>query len=327
VDVREVVVAAEDDGLRIDQLVAARIPALSRARVQQLLAEGRITVAGQKTRPSRRMQAGEQVRVEVPPPVSAEDAPEAQDLPLEILYEDEALVVIDKPAGMAAHPAPGSPDGTVVNVLLHRIRDLGGVGGELRPGIVHRLDKDTTGLMVVAKSDRDLEHLQGQFKARTVEKAYWALVHGAPKEDAGLLDAPLARHPKDRKRFSGRHAAGRPDARPAETEFEVLERYPGAALVEARPRTGRTHQIRVHLSEAGHPLLGDALYGGDRRDRTSVSLAVRRAAKALGHHALHARRLAFDHPRSEARLRFEASVPPEWDEALALLGSERISRG
>lgn len=319
-DQRSLLVVSPDEiGERLDVVVASRLPGLSRSRVQQLLSQGNVTIDDAPVRPSRRLKAGEQVLVRVPPPVSPADSPEPEDLPLDILHEDESIVAIDKPAGMAVHPAPGSPDGTVVNVLLHRILDLRGIGGELRPGIVHRLDKDTTGVMVVAKDERSLASLQSQFKKRAVEKTYWALVHGVPQHERGLLESPLSRHPKDRKRFTGRGSVDRPGARAARTRYAVLEIYEGASLLEVRPETGRTHQIRVHLSEAGHPLLADEKYGGARRDRSTMHRRPKEAAALLGHHALHARRLVFAHPSSEELLELEAPLPEEWERALDVL--------
>ncbi|MFW5878254.1 MAG: RluA family pseudouridine synthase [Myxococcota bacterium] len=315
---RKLVVSPEQEGRRLDLVVSSCLPELSRSRVQQLLAEARVTVEGRSARASHRARAGEVILVRIPSPVLPEEGPLAQDIPFGIIHEDEEIVVVDKPAGMAVHPAPGSPDRTLVNALLHKITDLQGIGGELRPGIVHRLDKDTTGVMVVAKSDRALSRLQEEFKSRRVEKVYWALVHGVPRCGSGVIDRPLFRHPRDRKRFTGRGEPGS-GARAARTGYRVLEVFDGASLVEARPETGRTHQIRVHLSEAGHPLLGDAVYGGTRRDRTSPVSAVRQAAKSLGHHALHARRLAFQHPRTREKVAFEAPLPEEWQDALRAL--------
>ncbi len=301
-------------------MIAAEVPALSRARVQQLLAGGAVTVDGQVvTRPASRVAEGAQVVVAVPDPVTPEDGPAPQDLPLTVLHADAAIIVLAKPAGMAVHPAPGTPDGTVVNVLLHRFPDLPGIGGERRPGIVHRLDKGTTGVMVVARTEAALRALQAQFKAREVEKIYQALVHGVPRQGEGVLDTAFARHPRDRKRFTAKGVEGRKDARRAVTRWKVVETFDHAARLEVRLLTGRTHQIRVHLTEAGHPLLGDKVYGGGRRDRTSPSSAVREAAARLGHQGLHAWRLSFDHPDSGARMTFEAPLPPEWEAALAAL--------
>ena len=309
----------ESAGERLDRWLARALPSLSRARLQQLITEAQVTVDGARAKASLRLRGTEAVVVEVPPPISPDDAPIPQDLGVEVLYRDEALWVINKPAQMAAHPAPGSVDGTVVNALLHLDPELPGIGGVQRPGIVHRLDKDTTGVMVIARTELALRGLQDQFKDRAVEKVYWALVHGAPEADEGVIDAPIARHPRDRKRFTSRDAGGRADARGAVSAWRVMARYRGVTLLEVRPRTGRTHQIRVHLGDIAHPLLADALYGSERRDRGRGGPGVRPAVLALGHHALHARSLSFLHPVTGAPVAFEAPLPSEWEAALAAL--------
>jgi 23S rRNA pseudouridine1911/1915/1917 synthase len=235
-----------------------------------------------------------------------------------VLHEDRDIVVLDKAAGMVVHPARGSPHSTVVNALLGRMRATGG-GDEAairRLGLVHRLDRDTSGCLVIAKSEGALAALQAQWKARTVEKIYLALCHGAlPPE--GRLDTPFGRHPRDRTRFTGRRETGRR----AVTEWRVVERFGNAAtLAEVRLHTGRTHQIRVHLAEAGHPLLGDAVYGGKRREaRLPATSPARRAAEAVGRQALHAARLGFDHPRTGKRVSFEAPLPVGFRRGLEIL--------
>jgi 23S rRNA pseudouridine1911/1915/1917 synthase len=288
-------------------------PDLSRARVQKLLADGQVTVDGRAPRASSRLRGGEQIAFEVPPPAPTSALPE--DLPLAVLHEDADLLVLDKAAGMVVHPARGSPRSTVVNALLPR---LGPAAGEAPPrlGLVHRLDKDTSGCLVVARTDAALQALQAQWKGRTVEKVYLALCHGELAA-AGRLDTPYGRHPHDRVRFTGRLES----SRRALTEWTVRERFgAGATLAEVVLQTGRTHQIRVHLSEAGHPLLADAVYGGTRREaRLPAQDPVRRAAEAVGRQALHALRLAFDHPRTGKRLRFEAPLPADLARALAIL--------
>ncbi len=233
-----------------------------------------------------------------------------EDLPLRVLHEDRDLVVLDKAAGMVVHPAAGNWSGTLVNALLHRVKDLEGVGGELRPGIVHRLDKDTSGCLVVAKNERALAALQASFKAREVDKRYLALVSGSPPEKAEL-DTLYGRHPKDRKRFTGRVTTGKR----ALTRYAVVERFPDAALLEVELLTGRTHQIRVHLAEAGHPLLADGLYGRQRRAKGRAL----EAQEAIGRQALHAWKLAFAHPRTGKRLAFEAPLPADFERALTVL--------
>ena len=249
--------------------------------------------------------------MEIPPPEPSGVV--AQDLPLDVLHEDRDLIVLDKRAGMVVHPARGTPHSTVVNALLHRLGGDAASGGRL--GLVHRLDKETSGCLVVARSDEALAALQAQFQGRTVEKLYLALVHGRlPGE--GRLETPYGRHPRDRKRFTGR--AG---SRKAVTEWRVVERFGDrATLTEVRIHTGRTHQIRVHLAELGHPVLADASYGGSRREaRLPPGDPVRRAAEAVGRQALHAWRLAFRHPRTNRLRRFEAPLPEDLLAALDVL--------
>ncbi|HSN14265.1 MAG TPA: RluA family pseudouridine synthase [Anaeromyxobacteraceae bacterium] len=311
-DRRSLLSPAELAGLRLDVAVTRAWSDLSRARAQALLEAGHVTLDGAVAKASHRVQAGATLAVEIPPP--APSGLVAQDLPLAVLHEDAAILVLDKAAGMVVHPARGSPHSTVVNALLHRMGE-GAPGGD-RLGLVHRLDKETSGCLVVARTAEALAALQGQFKGRTVEKTYLALCHGALPE-RGRLDTFYGRHPRDRKRFTGRVRGGRR----AITEWVVRERFGDAAtLVEVTLHTGRTHQIRVHLSEAGHPLLADESYGGRRREaRLGADDAVRRAAEAVGRQALHAWRLAFDHPVSGRRVAFEAPLPKDLEAALALL--------
>ena len=255
-------------------------------------------MGGRPTKASFRLRGGEQVALDIPPPAPTRAQPE--ELPLEVLYEDADLLVLNKAAGMVVHPAAGHAGGTLVNALLHRVKDLN-VGGERRPGIVHRLDKDTTGCLVVAKNGPALEALQAAFKRREVEKVYLALVHGKPP-DHGKIETLYARHPVHRKKFTGRVKVGKQ----AVTEYWTRERFPGAALMEVRLHTGRTHQIRVHLSEAGFPLWGEALYARPREP-------------TLGRHALHAWRLSFAHPRKGKVMQFEAPLPGDLRRALDAL--------
>jgi 23S rRNA pseudouridine1911/1915/1917 synthase len=257
--------------------------------------------------------------MEVPPPEPSGVVP--QDLPLALLFEDRDLVVLDKAPGMVVHPARGAPHSTVVNALLWRLGAAEPRADEAplpRLGLVHRLDRETSGCLVVAKTEAALAALQAQWKGRTVEKIYLALCHGSPAR-AGRIETPYGRHPRDRTRFTGR--AGAASGRRAITEWTTLESFrTEASLVEVTLHTGRTHQIRVHLAEAGHPLLADALYGGRRREaRLPAESAARRAAEAIGRQALHAARLAFDHPRTGKRLRFEAPLPGDLREALRVL--------
>ncbi|HYZ90557.1 MAG TPA: RluA family pseudouridine synthase [Myxococcales bacterium] len=307
-------VGAAEAGTRLDRFLAARLPELSRSRVQQLIEEQAVRVAGHAAKASLRPPVGTEIEVRVRTARPAELVAQSLDLPT--LYEDQHLIVIDKPAGMAVHPGAGISSGTVVHGLLHQVGDLAGIGGELRPGIVHRLDKDTSGCLVVAKTERALRGLQAEFKSRRVDKRYQALVHGAPR-DEGELDTAYGRHPKDRKRFSSKLKEGRR----AVTRWRVLERGPGVALVEVQLMTGRTHQIRAHFADAGFPLLGDVLYGGRRREsRMPEDAPARRAAGAIGRQALHAAVLAFTHPITGAPLRCEAPLPADFRAALRELG-------
>ncbi len=296
-------------GERLDRHLSAAFPELSRARVQALIDDGRVKVDDRAPRPAKRLAGGERVRIELPEPEPVELKPEP--MALAVLYEDRDVVVLDKPPGLVVHPGAGHARGTLVHGLLHHVKDLAGVGGEKRPGIVHRLDKETSGCLVVAKNDHALQELQKAFQSRAVEKIYLALVHGSPPEQAALRTL-FGRHPVHRQRFTSKVKAGKE----AVTRYRVVERFDGAALVEVRLLTGRTHQIRVHLSESGFPLLGDALYGGKRR---KAPARVKEAQEALGRVGLHAWKLAFEHPRTGRRLSFEAPVPSDFARALELL--------
>ncbi len=283
-------------GKRLDAALAEVEPKLSRAAARRLIEQGAITVSGSTVKPAHRLRVGECVRGDLPDPVPDRVTPEA--LPLAIVYEDSQLVVIDKAAGMVVHPAAGHRQGTLVNALLHHCRELTGIGGVLRPGIVHRLDKGTSGLLVVAKTELAHRDLSRQFKARSVERSYRALVRGRPRADQGSIDAPIGRHPGDRKRFST-HARV---ARRAVTHWSVEERLGEITLVRVRLETGRTHQIRVHLASVGLPIAGDPVYGGGRRASAELG---------LGRQALHAATLGFDHPETEERLRFDSELPAD----------------
>ncbi len=305
-------------GKRLEQFLAGLHAELSRSRLQQLIDQGHVLVDGFPAKAARKLRGGEAVDVAIPDPVPA--TPQPQDLPLRMLHEDADIVVLDKAAGIVVHPAAGVPDGTLVNALLFHVRDLGGIGGELRPGIVHRLDRDTSGCLVVAKHERALVQLQASFKERVVDKRYVALVHGEVAQDAFTLDTPYGRHPTDRVRYTSKKPVGPP--RRAVSHVRVLERYTGATLVEVELETGRTHQIRVHLSESGHPLLADREYGGQKREaKLKPADPVRRAAEAIGRQALHARKLSFPHPRTGDLLSLEAPLPPDFEAALAVLRS------
>ena len=292
--------------VRLDAWLAAALPAFSRARIQALMHAGQVTVDGRPARPSETPRPGSVVRVLVPPPAPA--VPQPEDRTLDIVYEDADLVVLDKPAGLVVHPAPGHAAGTLVNALLHHCEDLAGVGGVERPGIVHRLDKDTTGLMVVAKHDAAMAGLVQAFQGGGVTKEYLALVHGAPSPAFGTLATRIGRDPRNRLRMAVVPVHGKP----ATTHYRIEERLPGATLVLARIETGRTHQIRVHLAHLGTPIAGDPLYGSRRRDR-ALPLVPERPM-------LHAARLAFAHPLTGAPLAF--ARPPHAD-MLAVLAALR----
>jgi 23S rRNA pseudouridine1911/1915/1917 synthase len=292
---------AETAGERLDVFVARRLPPLTRSRVQRLIDDGHVVVAGHSAKASLRLEAGQRVSVEVPPPEEGVAQPE--EIALTVLYEDADLLVIDKPAGMTVHPSPGHTTATLVNAILAHCSDLSGIGGVLRPGIVHRLDRDTSGVILVAKNDAAHQSLARQLKERTVEKTYLAIVEGTPKPPEGVIDAPIARDPRNRQRM-----AIVQDGRASVTGYRVVERFRGASLLEARPKTGRTHQIRVHLAAIGHPILGDRFYG--------------KASPLAARHMLHAWRIAFAHPITGATMELEAPLPPDFERALAALRAE-----
>ncbi|WP_246333059.1 RluA family pseudouridine synthase [Aureimonas mangrovi] len=318
----------EDAGARIDRFLAKALGGeMSRARLQALVAEGGVTVNGAPaTQPSRKVQAGETVELAVPEPEAPE--PEGEDIALSILFEDEHLVVVDKPAGLVVHPGPGNWTGTLVNALIHHCGDtLSGIGGVKRPGIVHRLDRDTSGVMVVAKTDAAHRALADQFAAHgkdgRMERAYLALVWGVPARPAGVIDAALGRSNADRTKRAV-VPEGRPDARHARTAYEVVERLgrpaPLASLVRCRLETGRTHQIRVHMAHIGHPLMGDEVYGAGYRSKSAkLGEDAAKRLMALGRQALHAARLGFMHPASGERMVFETPLPADMAELLAAL--------
>jgi len=308
---------AENSGERLDAFIAARAPELSRARVQGLIRDGKVHINGLREKASYRMQADDEVTLVIPPPVEPEDA-RPENIPLDIVYQDADLAVIDKPAGLVVHPGAGNRTGTLVNALLYQIHDLSGIGGELRPGIVHRLDKDTSGLLIIAKNDAAHRALAEMIERREVKREYLALAWGAIAEDAFTVDAPIGRHPSERQRMAvladERISGAR---RRAVTHFTVQERMPRATALSARLETGRTHQIRVHLHYLGHPVVGDPVYGA-RAARHLLPLlppAARAAVEALPGQALHAHHLTFSHPRTGECLFFTAEPPPHFTRA------------
>jgi 23S rRNA pseudouridine1911/1915/1917 synthase len=291
-------VAAEQAGERLDRFLAAVLPGQSRSQVQRFIELGHVTVAGRQARANLAVRLGDRITVEIP--AAAVSATVAEDLPLPILYQDADIVVVNKPAGMVVHPAAGHDSGTLVNALLHHVTDLSGVGGELRPGIVHRLDKGTSGVMVVAKNDAAHDGLSQQFHDRQVQKDYLALVWGFVQ--AGRrIDLPIGRDPKDRQKMSARARR----ARSAVTRITRVEHLRGVTLCQVGIATGRTHQIRVHLSAIGHPIVGDATYGGIRKRVPADLLPVLRLDRPF----LHAHRLAFTHPTDGRAMQFEAPPP------------------
>jgi 23S rRNA pseudouridine1911/1915/1917 synthase len=310
--VTQLIAGADATGERLDAWLARNLPALSRSRLQSLIGGGHVLLDGARTRPSARLRPGQAVRVHVPAPLPAE--PQAEDIPIAVVHEDPQLLVVNKPAGLVVHPGPGASGGTLVNALLRHARDLSGVGGVLRPGIVHRLDRGTSGLLVVAKDDETHRSLARQLAGRTVEKEYLALVLGSPARDSGEVDSPIGRDPVHRKRMSVRAPRGRE----ARTSWRVVERFDAAALLRVGLHTGRTHQIRVHLASIGHPVAGDPVYGG-KRVLPSRRGAAGEAFASLERPALHAARLSFTHPATGERLAFEAPLPADLESVLALL--------
>jgi 23S rRNA pseudouridine1911/1915/1917 synthase len=298
--VQRLEVEPDHDGARLDNFLTALLPDQSRSHVQRLIKDGRVQGPGKTLRPSTAVRSGQVYTIDVPEPVAAQAAPEA--LPLRIVYEDPDVVVLDKPSGMVVHPAAGHSSGTLVNALLHHVTDLSGIGGELRPGIVHRLDRGTSGVMVVAKNDRAHQELSRQFKDREVEKEYVALVWGVVQ--AGRrIDAPIGRDPDHRQKMSTRARR----ARSAVTRVTFARHFTGVSLVKVAIATGRTHQIRVHLSTIGHPIVGDAVYGGVRR-RVPARL---RAVQRLDRPFLHSAHLSFTHPGDGRRVEFDSPLPPD----------------
>lgn len=293
--------ASEDAGKRLDAWLAEQTE-LTRSAVQKLMEEGRVTAAGKTLAKNTRLTGGETVSVALPEPEAVDIVP--QNIPLDVVYEDEDVIVVNKPKGLVVHPAPGHPDGTLVNALLYHCGDsLSGINGELRPGIVHRIDRDTSGLIIAAKNDAAHLALAAQLQDHSLYREYEAVCVGTLKEASGTVDAPIARHPADRKRMCVDPKGGRA----AVTHWSVLGRYPGHTHIQCRLETGRTHQIRVHMAYIGHPLLGDVVYG------------AKKPVPGLAGQCLHARRLSFVHPSAGTRVTVECPLPDYFSQALRKL--------
>ena len=296
---------ADSTGERIDALLARNVADLSRSAAQRLIEQGDVRVNGSPVKKNYKSNSGDLVEVFLPEPENVEILP--QNIPLDVVFEDDDVIVINKPRGMVVHPAPGHPDGTLVNALLYHCGDsLSGIGGEKRPGIVHRIDMDTSGLLIVAKNDFAHQFLSAQLSDHSLYRVYEAVVYGRVKEDVGKVDAPIGRHPIDRKRMAIVAKGGRE----AVTHYEVIARYRGYSHIRCRLETGRTHQIRVHMESIGHPLVGDMVYGR------------KRAEKGLEGQCLHARELRFVHPRSGEEVRLKTELPEYFTQVLSKLGEE-----
>ena len=295
-----IIVEEEMDGERLDAFLAEQVEQLSRSAVKNLINEGQVLVNGAKQKASYHVREGDEISIEIPEPQVLELKP--RDIPLEIIYQDEDLAVINKPKGLVVHPAHGNWDYTMVNALLYHIKDLSGINGQIRPGIVHRLDKDTSGVMVVAKNDVAHRSLAAQIKDHSIKREYIALVHGTIKENLGTIDAPIGRSKNDRKKM-----AVIADGRPAVSNYQVLERYHNYTLVKVELLTGRTHQIRVHFAYIKHPVVGDPLYGSGKKHFN------------LDSQALHAHLLGFNHPRTGKYLEFTSPLPEYFQEILVSL--------
>ena len=300
-----IIVKAEESGDRVDALLARSIEALTRSAAQRLIDDGCVLLRGKPVKKNYKCAAGDEFSVTLPEPEDIELKP--QNIPIDIVYEDEDVIVVNKARGMVVHPAPGHADGTLVNALMFHCGDsLSGIGGEKRPGIVHRIDKDTSGLLIVAKNDFAHLNLSAQLSDRSLSRVYEAVVKGRLREDSGTIDAPIGRHPADRKRM----AVTDKNSRNAVTHWEVIARYNGYTHVRCRLETGRTHQIRVHMAHIGHPLLGDFTYGAPSPE------------KGLEGQCLHARRLKFIHPRTGEAVELETELPDWFKEVLSKLGNE-----
>ena len=318
------VASEEEEGDRLDHFLGTNAPELSRTRAKSIIDDGLVTVNGRRVKPSTRIYPGDVIHASVPELEKLKARPES--IPLEILHEDDDIILVNKGPGMVVHPAPGTPGGTLVNALMGRDAALSSVGGDLRPGIVHRLDRDTSGVIVVAKNDLAHRRLSAAFEERRVSKVYLALVWGNPGAEQGIIDEPIDRHPRDRKRMAV--VSG---GRDAVTRWRVRERFSFASFIEAHPETGRTHQIRVHMANMKNPIIGDATYGGDKRSFGDVAHDQRehaaRVNELAARHALHARHIAFDHPGTGIRIDIAAPLPDDMADVLDLLRHPEGRRG
>jgi 23S rRNA pseudouridine1911/1915/1917 synthase len=322
-------VGAPSSGTRLDLFLVAACSDLSRSRIQKLIAEGAARVGGEPAKRSHVVRAGQQVSVEVPEP--RESVLEAEDIPLSILYEDEDLIAIDKPAGLVVHPAPGHSSGTLVNALLHHVRDLAGIGGERRPGIVHRLDRDTSGVLLVAKTDRAHQLLSRQIRQRTMKKEYLALVAGVPKVRKGEVTLSVGRDPRDRKKMKAFRPMSDdlpPGIRTARTLYELEREWfaLGLTLLRCRLITGRTHQIRVHLAASNLPIVGDPTYGHPTYQKVKRAPLKKRLTE-FPRQALHAERVIFRHPATQELVEIVAPLPEDLGELLAAIDAEAVTSG
>ena len=298
-----ILLRADRDGERADQFIARLVPELTRSAAQRLLEEGAVTLAGRPVKKNYKTAPGDVLAVALPEPEPVDAVP--QDIPLDVVYEDGDVIVVNKPVGMVVHPAAGHPDGTLVNALLYHCGEsLSGINGALRPGIVHRIDRDTSGLLIAAKNDFAHQALAEQLQDHSLYREYEAVCVGTLREDAGTVDAPIGRHPVERKKM----AVDRKNGRAAVTHWQVLARYPGHTHIRCRLETGRTHQIRVHMASIGHPLLGDTVYG------------AKKPVPGLAGQCLHARRLSFIHPRTGERVTVECPLPDYFTGVLTKLG-------
>jgi 23S rRNA pseudouridine1911/1915/1917 synthase len=308
------IISEDDSGMRLDVFLARQDVALSRSQVKKLIDDDQVQVNGTVEKASCKLKTGDSVQLRKPEPRSYDVSPEA--IPLRIVYEDESVVVVDKPAGMVVHPAAGNYHGTLVNALLYHCRDLSGIGGVLRPGIVHRLDKDTSGLMVVAKSDTAHWELSKQFKEHLINKSYHALVFGDMESEEGMVDSPVGRHPTDRKKMSTVSKRGKE----ALTKWRVSERFGMITFLAVAIETGRTHQIRVHLNAIGHPVLGDNVYGNSAKRLQAVQdTFLCSKLKGMKRQALHASQLGFFHPLTNQYLQFQSPLPEDMEQIRTFL--------